>query len=143
MDQTPISTGRLAKAAGVNVETVRFYEREGLLPEPERTTSGHRRYGEWAVERLLFIKRAQALGFSLPNIAMLIDALDDPKADCRVVCAAVEAKIDHVNRLLAQLQARRRRLVRLRDACPQTRPLRECPVVEELVAKPSVRRISR
>ena len=44
MDQTPISTGRLAKAAGVNVETVRFYEREGLLPEPERTTSGHRRY---------------------------------------------------------------------------------------------------
>lgn len=142
MDQTPISTGRLAKAAGVNVETLRFYEREGLLPQPERTASGHRRYGEWALERVLLIKRAQALGFSLPDIAKLIEAMDDPKADCQDVCAAVEAKIDQVNRLLVQLRARLRRLVRLRDACPQTRPLRECPVVEELVAKP-VGRISR
>ena len=143
MGQSPISSGQLAKAAGVNVETIRFYEREGLLPEPERTASGHRRYGEWAVERLLFIKRAQALGFSLPDIAALIEALDDPEADCQDVCAAVEAKIDHADRLLAQLRARRRRLVRLRDACPKTRPLRECPVVEELVAKPVARRISR
>ncbi len=143
MGQTPISSGQLAKAAGVNLETVRFYEREGLLPEPERTASGHRRYGQWAFERLLLIKRAQALGFSLPDIAALIEALDEPTADCQDVCAAVEAKIDHVDRLLAELRARRRRLVRLRDACPKTRPLRDCPVVQELVAKPAARRISR
>ena len=136
MSQKPFTSGRLAKAAGVNVETLRFYEREGLLPRPERTGSGHRRYGEWAVERLLLIKRAQALGFSLPDIAALIEALGDPAADCQDVCATVEAKIDSVNRLLSKLRGQRRQLVRLRDACPQTRPLRECPVVEELIAKP-------
>ena len=83
MGQTRISSGELAKAAGVNVETLRFYERQGLLPEPERTPSGHRRYGEWVLERLVLIKRAQALGFSLPDIAGLIEAIDGPKADCR------------------------------------------------------------
>ena len=140
MSQTAISTGRLAKAAEVNVETVRFYEREGLLPEPERTASGHRRYGTWAIERLLLIKRAQALGFSLADIAALIEAMADPASDCREVCAAVEAKIDHLDRLLAKLRTQRRRLVKLRDACPQTRPLQECPVVEELVIKSATRR---
>ncbi len=143
MSQTAISTGQLAKAAEVNVETVRFYEREGLLPEPERTASGHRRYGTWAIERLLLIKRAQALGFSLPDIAGLIAAMDDPSADCRDVCATVVAKIDHLDRLLVQLRARHRKLVKLRDACPQTRPLRECPVVDELVAKPGIGRTKR
>jgi DNA-binding transcriptional MerR regulator len=136
MSQTPMSSGQLAKAGGVNVETLRFYERQALLPEPERTASGHRRYGAWAVERLVLIKRAQALGFSLADISDLIQAMDDPRADCQDVCAAMEAKIDNVNRLLARLRARRRRLVRLRDACPRTRPLRECPVVEALVARP-------
>ena len=140
MSQTAISTGQLAKAADVNVETVRFYEREGLLPEPERTASGHRRYGAWAIERLLLIKRAQALGFSLSDIAGLIEAMDDPSADCRDVCATVEAKVDHLDRLLTQLRARRRKLAKLRDACPQTRPLQECPDVEELVTKSATRR---
>ena len=85
------------------MESLRFYEREGLLPKPQRTPSGHRRYGQWAVDRLLLIKRAQSLGFSLPDIAALIEAMDDPKVDCRGVCATHEAKLDHVDRLLAQL----------------------------------------
>jgi MerR family mercuric resistance operon transcriptional regulator len=119
------------------VETLRFYERRGLLPKPHRTPSGHRRYGEGARERLQLIKRAQTLGFSLPEIAALLDAMDDPRANCEDVCAVVQVKLDHVDRLLAQLRAQRRHLLRLRDACPQVRPLRECPVVEELVAKPT------
>ena len=140
MSQAPMSSGQIAKAAGVNVETLRFYERQGLLPRPERTASGHRRYGQEALDRLHLIKRAQELGFSLPDIAGLIEALHDPKAVCEDVCATVQAKIDHVNHLLAQLRARRQRLVRLRNACPQSRPLRECPVVEELVARPAAPR---
>jgi DNA-binding transcriptional MerR regulator len=143
MSHTPMTSGQLARAGGVNVETLRFYERRGLLPRPQRTTSGHRRYDAESLERLQLIKRAQGLGFSLPEIATLLDALRDPQSVCEDVCATVEAKIDHVNGLLAQLRAQRRRLVRLRDACPQTRPLRECPVVDELVARPSVRRMSR
>ena len=137
-----MTSGELARAASVNVETLRFYEREGLLPEPLRTGSGHRRYGDGALARLRLIKRAQALGFSLPDIAALLTAMEDPTSVCEDVCATVQVKIDHVDRLLLQLRSQRRRLVRLRDACPHTRPLRECPVVEELVAPAPRRRSS-
>ena len=143
MKSVLMTSGELARAASVNVETLRFYEREGLLPEPQRTGSGHRRYDDAALERLRLIKRAQALGFTLPDVTALLTAMEDPAAVCEDVCATVQVKIDHVDRLLRQLRSQRQRLARLRDACPQTRPLRECPVVEELVAKPSARRISR
>lgn len=135
-----MTSGDLARAASVNVETLRFYEREGLLPEPQRTGSGHRRYGEAALERIRLIKRAQALGFTLPDIATLLTAMEDPAAMCEDVCATVQVKIDHLDRLLRHLRSQRQRLVWLRDACPQSRPLRECPVVEELVAPLSKRR---
>lgn len=131
-----MTSGELASAASVNVETLRFYEREGLLPEPPRTSSGHRRYTRDALERIRMIKRGQELGFSLPDIAALLAAMEDPAAVCEDVCATVQVKIDHMDRLLRKLRSQRRRLVRLRDACPQTRPLRECSVVEEL-ATPS------
>ena len=135
-----MTSGELARAASVNVETLRFYEREGILPEPQRTGNGHRRYGDAALERLRLIKRAQSLGFSLPDITALLTAMEDPTAMCEDVCATVQVKIDHMDRLLRQLRSQRRRLVHLRDACPQTRPLSECPVVEELVAPDPRRR---
>ncbi len=131
-----LSSGELAKAAGVNVETLRFYERRGLLPKPRRTSSGHRRYDQPALDRLQLIRRAQELGFSLPEISVLITAFDDPEALCEDVCAQVQEKLDHVDRLLTRLRQQRKRLVSLRDSCPQVRPLRECPVVEELTGKP-------
>lgn len=134
MIRTPMTSGELAKAAGVNVETLRFYERRRLLPKPRRTSSGHRRYDQPALERLQLIHRAQELGFSLPQISVLIAAFDDPEALCEDVCAQVQEKIDHVDRLLSRLRHQRKRLVSLRDACPQVRPLRDCPVVEELTA---------
>lgn len=144
MDQAWMSSGEVARAAGVNVETLRFYERRGLLPKPGRTVSGHRRYGAVTLERIQLIKRAQALGFSLPEIATLLEAMNDPQANCEEVCATVQVKLDHMDQLLVKLRAQRRRLLQLRDACPQVRPLRECPVIEELVRKPlSGRRLSR
>ena len=140
MERAFMTSGQLARAAGVNVETLRFYERRGLLAKPARTPSGHRRYQQEALELLQLIRRAQELGFSLPDIADLLEAMDDPDADCGDVCAVVQEKLAHVDSLLAQLRVRRTRLLRLRDACPEIRPLRESPVIEELVAKPAGRR---
>ncbi len=144
MDRPLMSSGELARTAGVNVETLRFYERRGLLPKPGRTVSGHRRYGAETLERIQLIKRAQALGFSLPEIAALLDAMNDPRATCEDVCATVQVKLDHMDRLLAKLRVQRRRLLILRDACPHVLPFRECPVMEELVSKRvSGRKVSR
>lgn len=134
MNQALMTSGQLARAAAVNVETLRFYERHGLLLEPERTASGHRRYGPDALERLQLIKRAQTLGFSLSEITTLLEALSDSEAVCEDVCAKVKEKIDHVDDLIHHLREQRQRLVRLRDACPQTLPLQDCPVVQELGA---------
>lgn len=132
MNRTPMTSGQLAKAAGVNVETLRFYERRGLLPTPERTPNGHRRYGEGALEQMRLIKRVQSLGFSLPDIEGLLAALEDPRASCRDVCATVQEKIDHLDRLLEQLRSQRRRLVQVLNSCPGPLPLRQSPVLAEL-----------
>ncbi len=143
MNRAPMTSSQLARAAAVNVETLRFYERHGLLSRPPRTANGHRRYGYEALERLQLIKRAQALGFSLPEVSALLEALNDPEAVCEDVCTTVQVKIEHLDRLLDRLRSQRRQLARLRDACPRTKPLRDCPVVEELGAHPmSERRTS-
>ena len=136
MRHEPLSSGQLARAAGVNVETLRFYERRGLLPAPARTVSGHRRYSGEALGLLRVIKRAQVLGFSLAEIGGLLGLRHEPGASCREACRAVRAKLDHVEHELARLRALRGRLQRLKDACPRTRPLKECPVIEELESEP-------
>ena len=74
MDRLLMSSGELARTAGVNVETLRYYERRGLLPKPDRASNGHRRYSDKTIERLHLIRRAQTLGFSLPEITTLLEA---------------------------------------------------------------------
>lgn len=144
MNRVLMSSGELAKTAGINVETLRFYERRGLLPKPRRASNGHRRYGDETLERLRLVKRAQSLGFRLPEIADLLEAMNDLEANCENVCATVQDKLDHMDQLLKQLRSQRQRLVKLRNACPQVRPLSECPVIEELVSTSvSKGRISR
>ncbi len=76
-----LTSGQLAKKSGVGVEALRFYEREGLLPEPARLASGYRQYPAGAVERVQFIRRAQLLGFQLKDIKELLALRDDPTAD--------------------------------------------------------------
>jgi MerR family mercuric resistance operon transcriptional regulator len=88
-----LKTGELAKRAGVNVETLRFYERKGLLPEPQRRASGYRDYPEESVTRIRFIKRAQGLGFSLDEIHELLALRVKPKSPCAEVRDVVEKKI--------------------------------------------------
>ncbi len=140
MSTRSLSSGELAREAGVNVETLRYYERRGLLPRPTRTGSGHRRYDFEALSLLRLIKRGQEIGFTLAEIHELLRGLERPKAVCDDVCQVIEAKIGQVNQELARLHSQRERLSRLRAACPRTRPLRECPVIVELAGTTPKRR---
>lgn len=98
--------GQLADALGVPPETVRFYERRGLLPEPERASNGYRLYGDAAVHRLRFIRTAQAAGLTLAEIGSIIDIRDEGKVPCSHVGALLETK-------LAEVQERQRHLAAL------------------------------
>src|SRR5579885_1563111 len=91
-----LSIGQVARRAGVGVETVRFYEREGLLEEPPRRASGYRQYSEQVIKRIHFIKRAQQLGFSLKEIAELLTLRVDGQTDCSQVKERAAAKLAEV-----------------------------------------------
>lgn len=97
--------GRLAKLAGVKSDTIRFYERCGLLPKPERKASGYRVYDEAALKLVRFIKRAQALGFSLDEIRRILSLRGGGKKTCDHVLAIAEATLEETERRLAELQA--------------------------------------
>ena len=136
-----LSRGELAREVGVNAETLRYYERRGLMERPARTASGHRRYDPDAVSLLRMIKGAQELGFTLAEIRELLRELEQPKAVCDDVCEAIDARIGRVDEELARLRSLRGQLSRLRSACPRTRPLRECPVIVELKGPEGRRRM--
>src|SRR5215468_10396737 len=89
----PLTIGQVARQVGVGVETVRFYERQGLLEQPARRESGYRQYAEDVVARLRFIRRAKELGFSLKEVAELIALDADPATSCGDVKQRAEAKI--------------------------------------------------
>jgi DNA-binding transcriptional MerR regulator len=109
---TERTIGELAHAAGVNVETVRYYERRGLLTAPPRPARGYRKYGDDSLWRLQFIGRAKELGFTLSEIR---DLLDEPSS--RDVLDAARRKVADVNRRLADLAALQTRLRQLVDTC--------------------------
>jgi len=126
------TSGQLAREAGVNSETLRYYERRGLLPRPHRTPGGHRIYDPEAVSLLRLIKRAQGLGFSLTEVRELLRGLERPSATCDDVCEVLDAKIGDLDQELIRVRSQRERLEKLRAACPRSRPLRECPVIVDL-----------
>lgn len=127
-----LTIGQLAKATHVGVETVRYYERRGLLPEPPRRESGYRQFPLEAVRRIRFIKRAQNLGFSLREISRLLALSDGQEAGCKDVrefalekIREIEMKIDHFTRL-EQI------LLDLVGKCQGRGPLTDCPIIESL-----------
>lgn len=127
-----ITIGQVAKRAGVGVETVRFYERQGLLAAPRRRPSGYRQYGDDVVERLEFIRRAKSLGFTLAEIKSLLSLRVDPnstvadlKEQARRKLADVEAKIESLTTIRNALQA-------LVKACRGSGPKSDCPILESL-----------
>lgn len=127
-----LKTGELAKRTGVNVETLRFYEREGLIPEPPRRLSGYREYPAESVQRIRFIKRAQELGFSLAEVKELLALRVRPGLTCREVRAKAERKVADVRRKIADLKAIERALQKLTASCTGDGPATDCPILEHL-----------
>lgn len=127
-----MTIGRLAKATGVNIDTIRYYERERLLAEPQRRPSGYRVYDDSAVERLHFIRRAKQLGFTLTEIGELLELSSG--TDMSAVRAAASAKLDDVERRIRELQSVRRGLKTVIDACPGHGDPHQCPIIQSLSA---------
>jgi MerR family mercuric resistance operon transcriptional regulator len=127
-----LSIGQLAKQANVNLETIRYYERRGLISEPPRSESGYRQYSADDLQRTKFIKRAQALGFSLKEIAELLSLRVEPDTTCGDVKARVETKIEDVEQRIADLEQIKGALLRLSKKCTGTGPASRCPILEEL-----------
>lgn len=136
-----IRIGRLAELSGVSIDTVRYYERAGLLPEPSRRASGYREYSHSDVERLRFVRRSKELGFSLSEIADLLSLADDRHSDMKGVKKKAEKRLEQVEIKITELQRVKRGLKKLITACPGHGELDRCPIVAALNGKePEVRK---
>lgn len=131
-----ISIGTLAKSAQVGVDTIRFYEKSGLLPPPPRRASGYRQYGPEDLRRLVFIRRAKELGFSLDEIAELL-ALQSPKGPGMAkVRELARTKLTIVEKKIEDLERIRRVLQGLVQRCPGKGSVDHCPILNALDAEP-------
>ncbi len=129
---TELTIGQLAKDVGVNIETIRYYERRNLLDPTSRLPSGYRLYNREAQRRLRFIKNAQALGFTLHEIEELLDLRVRSKARCDDVQRRAEAKLKHVEAKLRHLQSLARALRSLLHDCRAGQPSDRCPILKAL-----------
>lgn len=127
-----LTIGRLADEAGVNVETIRYYQRRGLMTEPDKPTSGHRRYGLAAIKRVRFIKRAQVLGFTLDEVGSMLE-LDDARA-CAETRELATHKLQVIEEKLADLKAMRKALMNLLRQCDTGAARGNCPIIHALAA---------
>ena len=124
--------GEVAREAGLGVHAVRFYEREGLLPEPRRKASGYRDYPPEVVPRLRFIRRAKELGFSLAEILTLLELEADSNASAGEVKQIAESTLEDVERRVKALQRMRRELRKLVDGCSGKGSVSECSILSAL-----------
>jgi Hg(II)-responsive transcriptional regulator len=139
----PIFSGELARRAGVGKETIRYYERRRLLPQPRKRESGYREYPPEAVDRIRFIRHAQALGFTLREIAELLYLNDAPDAECGEVLEMAMSKLEEVRSRIRRLQMFEGVLDRLARQCRAERPLRECPVIAGIFAEDPAEVVAR
>lgn len=128
----PLTIGQVARRAGVGVETVRFYERQGLLEEPARRESGYRQYGEAAVGVLRFIRRAKRLGFTLKEIKTLLALRVDADSTREDVREQVAKKVADIDGKVAELGRMRAALLDLAATCHGTGPAPGCPIIVAL-----------
>jgi Cd(II)/Pb(II)-responsive transcriptional regulator len=125
--------GELARATGTHVETIRYYEREGLLPAPARSEGNYRMYDDSHVDRLLFIRHCRQLDMTLDEIRVLLRFKDAPEAHCGEVDAVLEQHIAHVGARIAELQALQSHLLELRAQCQHAQGASaDCGILQEL-----------
>jgi MerR family copper efflux transcriptional regulator len=132
MDMKKMTIGKLAKKAGISTDAVRFYERRGLIAEPDRTQSNYRVYPHEDVVRLRFIKRAKDLGFSLSEIKELLAMRHDPSASKADVTKRTEVKIRDIREKIADLSRILGALEHLDHSCDGHGPISDCPIIEAL-----------
>lgn len=129
-----MTIGALADAAGVGVQTIRFYEREGLIEAPARTRAGYRLYDANVTARLVFIRRAQELGFTLKEIRELMALEKADGADCTEVFEAASAKVAAIQQKIDDLARMQTALTGLIQSCDGSAPVARCPIMESLHA---------
>lgn len=125
--------GELAARASCQVETVRYYERQGLLPPPLRDqTNNYRHYDVQHLEQLIFIRRCRALEMTQDEIRQLLAARAQPEAECGSINQLIDAHLSHVHRRMTELQALEQQLRQLRDQCKTDQAIRHCGILREL-----------
>ncbi|NII54601.1 heavy metal-responsive transcriptional regulator [Luteibacter sp. SG786] len=130
--QSALTIGRVAQSAGVAIDTIRFYEREGLLPEPRRRPSGYREYDMGTVARLRFIRRAKDLGFTLEEVRELLALSADRHGGVEGVRERATARLHAIEERIAELQRVRDGLAELVEACPGHGAPEDCPILKAL-----------
>ncbi|MGB0499060.1 MAG: MerR family transcriptional regulator [Rubricella sp.] len=126
-----LAIGTLAKRTGTKVQTIRYYEQIGLLPEPGRTEGGQRRYGDDDLDRLAFVRHARQLGFTLEAIRELLDLSDNPGHSCADVDRIAHRQLKEVEARIARLEALRKELKRMLAECSRD-TVSDCRVLEVL-----------
>ena len=124
--------GEVAERGGVNLQTIRYYEREKLLPEPPRLASGYRIYPDQTVRRVRFIKRSQEIGFTLAEIRELLAIRINADRDSSDVRTLAQAKITDIERKIQTLHRMKEALGRLTERCSGCGPASECPILESI-----------
>lgn len=129
-----MTIGQLASAVGVNIQTVRYYERRGIIPEPGRAASGYRQYDGEALARLRFVRRAQELGFSLDEIEELLSLRVEDRSSCSAVETKTRAKLEDVQGKIRELKRMEHVLEKLAASCAAREPTADCPILETIEA---------
>ena len=125
--------GQLAKLTGADIQTIRFYERQGLLPPPNRQDNGYRAYEADHVEKLLFIRRCRSFGMSLEEIGVLQGFQEQPQQPCTAINTLLDRHIAQVRAQIASLHALENQLVTLRGCCDNERQSLDCGILSGLV----------
>ncbi len=135
--------GDLATATATQVETIRFYEREGLIPAPARTAANYRSYDESHVERLAFIRKCRSLDMALDEVRDLLRLRDEPRSGCGDVNLLLDAHIEHVAQRVAELTALKQDLMALRSRCHGPSANADCQILKELSSGAAARDTGR
>ena len=129
-----MKSGELSQATGVDVETIRYYEKTGLLPAPARLANGYRAYGTSHLERLAFVRHCRALDLPLAEVQRLLNFVAQPGGDCGDIDLLIDGQLARVRARLTSLQALERQLSALRARCDSRHEVHACGILEELVS---------
>jgi Cd(II)/Pb(II)-responsive transcriptional regulator len=131
-----LKIGELAQRTGCLVETIRYYEREDLVPEPIRSKGNYRLYTETDVERVQFILHCRSLDMTLEEIRRLLRFREVPNENCTEINALLDEHIGHVSNRIAELKLLQKKLKALRSLCQQTRSVKDCGILRSLGSRP-------